>query len=1420
MKRAKLEHELRDQQRGQRDLKTQPIQPLTSTSKEDHNQVNVTQGHQVQESDSRTDKIAENQVMIEPSTGVEKTVLTETTTIHQEEEKVQPSYPAYQCPSDRGGYPSRAMNYSRPNFQAQNSYDKEYDLGLAKDVKHRNNSGYNPPINQRLPRTPEALKLVAKTKIEGGGSNNSGSHQSRLPFLGLRPSLVEKLYPLQPKTGEEFLEALKRFTETKLLANRRTWPDAVLGVAATRVADVPIDFIRTLPKPALTAADTESWKVIKELQGVVESLKIQAVPPSKRQGNEKTVTWGESERIYRNNNGVLKCYCCNGTGQMARNCWENPQSTRFRPRPFSGPPGSQREPLGPPVPINIESQLAETTTDSSTQDEIKKQPILRLDFSKLIRKEVTCGTRQVMAVVRSPNTVVANVMRVAQALQAENFCFELSGKLLQTKRVSVGVISGYDGEVLSCGLTTREEDPPRTRPPTKEEVNQRRTLIDNLKKQVNHGIRKTNAPYASPWKASTMVNEQVKSLEEAGIIEISDRSWSAPVVLMRKKDGTWRFCVDYRKLNSVTVRDIYPLPSIVDGLSRLEGAEFFSILDLQAGYHQIPVREENRHKTAFITADGLYQFKVQYPAQKGEVRRFWRKIIIRGVRSGKLYDNTDCLSRCTLPVTEDQEGDRCVAIGLVGSGRSVDFGPEEEFVAEQRRVTRWRHLMDQLEAGRATLKNFCLFNGRLCLQTIKNGKQYRSLCVPRSFWERVVKAYHDDLMSGHMGVRRTLTKISNRFFWERLAIDVTNYVQSCPNCQGRKGVNNRPAGFLQCIQVARPFQKVGNDLLGPFPMSNTGSKMIIVAVDYSTKWVELRVMPNEKADIVARFFVEQMVLRHGAPESIISEQGKCFIAALTEEVMKNLGTSHKTTSSYHPHSNRLVERMNHTLAAMLSMYVSADHRDWDEASLPYVCFAYNTALQESTGYSPFFLLYGREPMLPIDLELGSDANPRLVTKSEIVHVIKMKLFHDLVERGLNLNTESPEATRETPLPNALQPPVRIHRETGTVNGNHAKDSKQAGPPPHKDTAGSSSWSTGSLPALLLPYTICVFAFLGSVKVDALLVRDTVIFNEKPGVAFGESFWTVITDLHIRPAEAVIQTLKVRLKEYSDMAVKCHETGNQQGASAAKKLDVKCRWFERELNQSEHRLAIFRDAIGYPAKQRRAVIDGGGSALKWLFGVATQADLSGLNKKITGLAHRENEIVHLMDQQATVLAQCIQQFKEWKGSQVAYLGGNRWVFSAITAHEVVFSCPICSSQGPPQSLLLPPFGIFDVPPGCTARKEGWVFPASLDGRLEVSLDPLVAPTLAAVGFNVTTFKSVAIIEIPKANATSINFMSDLLRRNDGSLASSEMTGFLIQELLKKMTEEFQLSEPRYPFELLIMLLLLVLATTYLNYKLFG
>ncbi|UYV67631.1 K02A2.6-like [Cordylochernes scorpioides] len=139
----------------------------------------------------------------------------------------------------------------------------------------------------------------------------------------------------------------------------------------------------------------------------------------------------------------------------------------------------------------------------------------------------------------------------------------------------------------------------------------KRTSLD-VKHRIDTGdhapIRQR--PYrVSPYERGVIQTEVDKMLK-SGIVKPSDSPWSSPVVLVKKKDGTWRFCVDYRRLNKITRKDVYPLPRIDDTLDSLKGASVFSTMDLKSGYWQIEVDEADREKTAFVTPDGLFEFKV------------------------------------------------------------------------------------------------------------------------------------------------------------------------------------------------------------------------------------------------------------------------------------------------------------------------------------------------------------------------------------------------------------------------------------------------------------------------------------------------------------------------------------------------------------------------------------------------------------------------------------------------------------------------------------------------------------------------------------------------------------------------------------------------------------------------------------------
>ena len=140
-------------------------------------------------------------------------------------------------------------------------------------------------------------------------------------------------------------------------------------------------------------------------------------------------------------------------------------------------------------------------------------------------------------------------------------------------------------------------------------------------------------PYRLPHAYRTTVRNEIAKMLEAGVIEPSNSEWAAPVVLVSKKDGTLRFCVDYRKLNAETREDSYPIPRIDDLIDQLGQTKYTTTLDLSRGYWQVPLAEADQPKSAFTTPFGLYQFKVMPFGLCGAPATFQRMTdqLLRGV---------------------------------------------------------------------------------------------------------------------------------------------------------------------------------------------------------------------------------------------------------------------------------------------------------------------------------------------------------------------------------------------------------------------------------------------------------------------------------------------------------------------------------------------------------------------------------------------------------------------------------------------------------------------------------------------------------------------------------------------------------------------------------------------------------------------
>ncbi|CAF4637085.1 unnamed protein product, partial [Didymodactylos carnosus] len=177
---------------------------------------------------------------------------------------------------------------------------------------------------------------------------------------------------------------------------------------------------------------------------------------------------------------------------------------------------------------------------------------------------------------------------------------------------------------------------------------------------------------------------------------------------------------------------------------------------------------------------------------------------------------------------------------------------------------------------------------------------------------------------------------------------------------------------MQSHVVQSPWHTIGVDLTGPLPKTPCGNAYILVVVDYFTKWVEFFPLGTIKSRNIAQLLHDEVICRHGIPVKIVSDNGAQFVADVFRETLKIMGIRHRTTALYHPQSN-LSERVNRTLKPMLAIFAEHDKESWD-IRLPQLALAIRAAINESTGHSPAFLMYGRELKLPLDLMYGPEAD--------------------------------------------------------------------------------------------------------------------------------------------------------------------------------------------------------------------------------------------------------------------------------------------------------------------------------------------------------------------------------------------------------------------------------------------------------------
>ncbi|XP_069840942.1 uncharacterized protein [Dendropsophus ebraccatus] len=281
-----------------------------------------------------------------------------------------------------------------------------------------------------------------------------------------------------------------------------------------------------------------------------------------------------------------------------------------------------------------------------------------------------------------------------------------------------------------------------------------------------------------------------------------------------------------------------------------------------------------------------------------------------------------------------------------------------------------------------------------------SGERCHQILIPRRDAKMVLDAYHD--RSGHFGVHKTEATIRQRFYWIGMRADIENWCAECPACNISKAGGREVRAPLHPITSHRPNQLVALDHVKLAP-TRCGYTYALTMVDHYSKWVVVVPVRDLTAKTTALTFYKEYVKHYGCPESLLTDRGPAFESQLFQELCAYHECKKLRTTAYHPQGNGLCEKVNQVFINMLRTASVTKRVEWPHL-LDELVEIYNNTTHCSTGYSPFYLMFGRQGQLPQDRALGVQApdtfNPLPETDWVREHQRRIQDAREIVDRRM------------------------------------------------------------------------------------------------------------------------------------------------------------------------------------------------------------------------------------------------------------------------------------------------------------------------------------------------------------------------------------------------------------------------------------